>query len=36
MIGETAKIEAFVTDWDTIPVEQLEENIQRQMDVEKT
>lgn len=31
MIGETAKIEALVTDWNTIPVEVIGEGIQRQM-----
>lgn len=31
MIGETAKIEALVTDWKTIPVEKLSEGIERQM-----
>ncbi len=31
MIGEAAHIEALVTDWNTIPVEQLSEGIERQM-----
>lgn len=31
MIGEAAKIEALVTDWDTIPVENIAEGIDRQM-----
>ena len=31
MIGEVAKIEALVTDWNTIPVEQIGEGIERQM-----
>src|SRR3954469_24070877 len=31
MIGEVAKLEALVTDWKTIPVEQIAEGIERQM-----
>jgi quercetin dioxygenase-like cupin family protein len=31
MIGESAKIEALVTDWETIPVEIIGEGIERQM-----
>ena len=31
MIGEAAKIEALVTDWNTIPVENISEGIERQM-----
>lgn len=31
MIGEAAKIEALVTDWSTIPVEQISDGIERQM-----
>ncbi|HVF46489.1 MAG TPA: cupin domain-containing protein [Pyrinomonadaceae bacterium] len=31
MIGEAEKIEALVTDWDTIPVEYISEGIDRQM-----
>lgn len=31
MIGEKAKVEALVTDWDSIPVEQVSEGIKRQM-----
>jgi hypothetical protein len=31
MIGEAAKIEALVTDWDSIPVENIGEGIDRQM-----
>lgn len=31
MIGEVTKIEALVTDWKTIPVEQIAEGIERQM-----
>jgi quercetin dioxygenase-like cupin family protein len=31
MITETAKINALVTDWKTIPVEQISEGIERQM-----
>ncbi len=31
MISETDKIEALVTDWDTIPVEIIEKGIYRQM-----
>ena len=31
MIGEAAKIEALVTDWNTIPVENIAEGIERQM-----
>lgn len=35
MIGESAKIEALITDWDSIPVEQIAEGIDRQMVVGK-
>lgn len=35
MIGEAAKIEALVTDWDSIPVERIAEGIDRQMVVGK-
>jgi quercetin dioxygenase-like cupin family protein len=31
MFNEVKKIEALVTDWKTIPVEQIEEGIERQM-----
>ena len=31
MIAEVTKIEALVTDWKTIPVEQIAEGIERQM-----
>jgi len=31
MISEVAKIEALITDWNTIPVEQIAEGIERQM-----
>ncbi|HRH44854.1 MAG TPA: cupin domain-containing protein [Pyrinomonadaceae bacterium] len=31
MISEVAKIEALVTDWNTIPVEKIAEGIERQM-----
>lgn len=31
MIGEAAKIEALVTDWEKIPVENISEGIDRQM-----
>lgn len=31
MNGEAAKLEAMITDWKSVPVEQLEEGIQRQM-----
>ena len=31
MIGEAQKIEALVTNWDTIPVEKIAEGIERQM-----
>ena len=31
MIGETEKIEALVTCWDTVPVERISEGIDRQM-----
>lgn len=31
MIGEAAKIETLVTDWSTIPVEQISDGIERQM-----
>lgn len=31
MIGEIEKIEALVTDWNSIPVEQIAEGIERQM-----
>lgn len=31
MIGDTAKIEALITDWDSIPVEKISDGIERQM-----
>lgn len=31
MIGDAAQIEALVTDWDTIPAEQIADGIDRQM-----
>ena len=36
MISEAAKIEALVTDWKTIPIEQIAEGIERQMVVGQT
>lgn len=31
MIGDAAKIEALITDWNSIPVEKISEGIERQM-----
>jgi quercetin dioxygenase-like cupin family protein len=31
MLGEVEKVEALVTDWDSVPVEKVSEGIQRQM-----
>jgi quercetin dioxygenase-like cupin family protein len=31
MISEAAKLEALITDWNTIPVEQIAEGVERQM-----
>lgn len=31
MLGEVEKVEGLVTDWDSVPVEQVSEGIQRQM-----